>query len=318
MIDGDDLELLARSIRHAAASHAGAALDAALVEVGWRDALAVDPRAAVALHFEAQGRATTTSSALDQLIVAACGVEADAVVLPAPGRWTPPVESSGDRWVVRGIGGGALRDAALRDAARVLVVARDGDGAVARCVAGSELAAVPVEGIDPDLGLVTVAGELRRGDARAVDWPAAVDRARLALAHELVGLSATMLDQAREHALDRVQFGQPIAAFQAVRHRLADALVAIETAAAMLDAAWIEPSPQTAAMAKAVAGRSARTVARHSQQVLAGIGFTVEHPFHRSLRRVLVLDELFGSSRTLTAALGADVLAGGLPPLLAL
>ncbi len=313
MIDGDDLELLARSIRHAAASHTGAALDAALVEVGWRDALAVDPRAAVALHFEAQGRATTTSSALDQLIVAACGVEADAVVLPALGRWAPPAESSGDRWVVRGLGGGALRDAA-----RVLVVARDGDGAVARCVAGSELVAVPVEGIDPDLGLVTVAGELRRGDARAVDWPAAVDRARLALAHELVGLSATMLDQAREHALERVQFGQPIAAFQAVRHRLADALVAIETAAAMLDAAWIEPSPQTAAMAKAVAGRSARTVARHSQQVLAGIGFTVEHPFHRSLRRVLVLDELLGSSRTLTAALGADVLAGGLPPLLAL
>ena len=48
-------------------------------------------------------------------------------------------------------------------------------------------------------------------------------------------------------------------------------------------------------MAKAVAGRSARTVAKNCQQVLAGIGFTTEHHFHRYLRRILVLDELFGS-----------------------
>jgi alkylation response protein AidB-like acyl-CoA dehydrogenase len=128
-----------------------------------------------------------------------------------------------------------------------------------------------------------------------------------------------MLDLARTHALERMQFGQPIAAFQAVRHRLAEALVAIETAAAMLDAAWLEPTPQTSAMAKAVAGRSARTVAKHCQQVLAGIGFTTEHSFHRYLRRILVLDELFGSARTLTRSLGEEVLESGqLPPLLKL
>ena len=73
------------------------------------------------------------------------------------------------------------------------------------------------------------------------------------------------------------------------------------------------------AMAKASAGRSARTAARHCQQVLAGIGFTTEHPLHRSVRRVLVLDGLFGSARTLTAALGEDLLATRqLPPLLPL
>ena len=60
-----------------------------------------------------------------------------------------------------------------------------------------------------------------------------------------------MLELAREHAVERVQFGQPIGRFQAVRHRLADTLVVIETAAAMLDAAWLDQSPQTAAMAKA-------------------------------------------------------------------
>ena len=61
-------------------------------------------------------------------------------------------------------------------------------------------------------------------------------------------------------------------------------------------------------MAKAVAGRGARLVARHGQQVLAGIGFTTDHPFHRHLRRVLVLDQLLGSTRHLTRQLGADLI----------
>ena len=49
-------------------------------------------------------------------------------------------------------------------------------------------------------------------------------------------------------------------------------------------------------MAKAVAGRQARTAARHCQQVLAGIGFTTEHPLHHYIRRTLVLDGLLGSA----------------------
>ena len=50
--------------------------------------------------------------------------------------------------------------------------------------------------------------------------------------------------------------------------------------------------------------------------MLAGIGFTTEHDFHRYVRRVLVLDQLFGSSRTLTRELGAELLATRqLPPL---
>jgi alkylation response protein AidB-like acyl-CoA dehydrogenase len=87
----------------------------------------------------------------------------------------------------------------------------------------------------------------------------------------------------------------------------------------VLDAAWQDTSPVTAAMAKALAGRGARTSARHCQQVLAGIGFTLEHPFHRFFRRTLVLDELFGSASTLTTALGADLLrTRRMPPVLPL
>jgi alkylation response protein AidB-like acyl-CoA dehydrogenase len=171
--------------------------------------------------------------------------------------------------------------------------------------------------LDPDLGLVELTGSLGRaslaGEAVA-DWGAAVAAGQLALGHELVGAARTMLELARVHALERTQFGRPVAAFQAVRHRLAESLVAIEAAAALLAAAWDEPDPVVAAMAKAVAGRSARTVARHCQQVLAGIGFTTEHTFHHYFRRVVVLDQLLGAHHVLTRGLGADALATGSLP----
>lgn len=142
---------------------------------------------------------------------------------------------------------------------------------------------------------------------------------RLAVAHELVGASKAMLDLARQHALEREQFGRPIAGFQAVRHRLADALIAIETAVAMLEDAWDDGGAEFAAVAKAVAGRSAKTTARHCQQVLAGIGFTAEHPFHLYFKRILVLDQLLGSSKSLTRDLGAEILrTNQLPRLLPL
>jgi hypothetical protein len=48
--------------------------------------------------------------------------------------------------------------------------------------------------------------------------------------------------------------------------------------------------------------------------VLAGIGFTVEHPLQRYVRRILVLDELFGSARSLTRSLGEEVVRSGTLP----
>jgi alkylation response protein AidB-like acyl-CoA dehydrogenase len=165
--------------------------------------------------------------------------------------------------------------------------------------------------LDPDLGLVEVTGSVESGPlggGAVVDWRAAVAAGQLALGHELVGAARTMLELARVHALERMQFGRPIASFQAVRHRLAESIVAIEAAAGLLAAAWDEPDPVIAAMAKAVAGRSARTVARHCQQVLAGIGFTTEHTFHRFFRRIVVLDQLLGAGSELTRRLGEEAL----------
>ena len=304
MIDGDDLDLFERSLRAATERHTGEALDTALDELGWRDALSFDTRAAVSRLFELQGEAAATSSALDHVLAFAIGRELDgstSILLPAIGRWEAPGHVEQGRVTVHGFA------TASRPSTMLVAHDADADADMAFRVGTAEFDVRSVRGVDPGLGLVEMRGELDAIDAEPVAWSDAVSLGQIVLAHELVGASRQALALAREHALERVQFGQPIARFQAVRHRLAEALVALETASAVLDAAWLDRTPVTAAMAKATAGRSGRTVARHCQQVLAGIGFTNEHDLHRYVRRILVLDQLFGSHTTLTKRLGDEV-----------
>jgi len=301
-MDRADLDLFERSLRHATGRHTGPALDAALDDLGWPDALTADRRAAVSILFELQGRENASSGALDHVLRGGLGLEAGSVVLPALGSWSPPGRLDGDRLVVAGLGSGV---------GEAVVVAGNAEGKdVAAVVATGALGLRPVRGIDPALGLVEVTGTVDGVAPEPVaGWEAAVAVAQLAVGHQLVGASRAMLELARRHALERIQFGQPIGRFQAVRHRLAETLIAIETADAALDGAWEDGTPLSAAIAKALAGRGARTAARHCQQVLAGIGFTTEHPLHTYVRRVFVLDELLGGSHSLTADLGRNLLA---------
>ncbi len=149
---------------------------------------------------------------------------------------------------------------------------------------------------------------------------AALGAGRLAVGWWLVGSGRAMLSLARRHALDRVQFGRPIGSFQAIRHRLAETLVAIEGAEATLQAAPAapdDPGGLAALLAKAASGQAALTAARHCQQVLGGIGFTAEHQLHRHIKRSLILDGLLGSTRELTREAGAALRAHGFAPRLA-
>ncbi|MCP9273248.1 acyl-CoA dehydrogenase family protein [Mycolicibacterium arenosum] len=148
-------------------------------------------------------------------------------------------------------------------------------------------------------------------------YPIRLAEARSAVSWWLIGSARAMLALARQHALDRVQFGKPIAGFQAVRHRLAETLVAIEGAEATLDIPGDDSPDLTALLAKAAAGKAALTAAKHCQQVLGGIGFTEEHALHHHVKRVLVLDGLLGSSRELTRRAGAGLRARGSVPRLA-
>jgi Acyl-CoA dehydrogenase, C-terminal domain len=312
MMDSGELELFTQSIRQATERHTGESLDAALVELGWQDALATSPQIAVSSLFPLQGEANATSSALSYVLAAGLKVDenlTDPVILPDLGNWLAPGRLVGERLQVQGLGTIALQ---AHDTALVAIRVEDADTAATVSVPVSDLSIRPIGGMDPDYGLVEVTGDAltfaAAQDHQTAPWADAVALGQLALGHELVGASRKMLELAREHALERIQFGRPISSFQAVRHRLADTLVAIEAADAVLAAAWEVPSSQMATTAKALAGRGARTAARHCQQVLAGIGFTAEHPFHHYFRRVLLLDQLLGTARSLTEHFGQELL----------
>jgi alkylation response protein AidB-like acyl-CoA dehydrogenase len=163
-----------------------------------------------------------------------------------------------------------------------------------------------------------VPAERCAGDA----WLTAVTAAHRALAAEITGTAERALELAVEHTSSRRQFNAPIAAFQAVRHRLADGYVAIAAARALLAASFGDVSwPATAAAAaKARAGRAHQTVSTAAVQVCGAMGATLEHPLHQYVNRGAVLDGLLGSSGELTAELGsvvrATVTADGQLPLL--
>jgi hypothetical protein len=196
-----------------------------------------------------------------------------------------------------------LNDVVLRAAGR------EGGGTVPLPFAGGswvvwERTDQPSSALGDDLPIHRVA----QGD------PVPVAAGRHALGWWLVGAGRAMLSLARQHALDRSQFGRPIASFQAIRHRLAETLVGIEGAEATLLVAAAEPDELSFLLAKAAAGQAALTAARHCQQVLGGIGFTAEHELHRHVKRALVLDAMLGSSRELTREAGATLRAKGFAP----
>jgi len=169
---------------------------------------------------------------------------------------------------------------------------------------------IPSSAIDDELPIHPVA----EGASAA---HAGLAAGRQALGWWLVGASRAMLALARQHALDRVQFGRHISSFQAIRHRLAETLVAIEGAEATLQAAadaCDDPDGLACLLAKAAAGQAALTAARHCQQVLGGIGFTAEHMLHRHIKRALILDSLLGSTRELTHEAGKMLRTKGFAP----
>jgi hypothetical protein len=315
VIDAEERALMEETVRGALADAVATAGeeadgDAVLAKLGWLEMLQDHPDDAIGIVFGALGATNATATALDDVLARALGPEprADlAVLLPPFAAWDPPGRVAGNDLQADG-----LATARAARAPELLVVGASASEPWAVVVPAASAQVRGVRGIDPRGGLRAVrvrcgaAGATRPGPAA---WSSAVALGRRALAHQIAGASRTMLDLARTHALERVQFGRPIARFQAVRHRLAEALVAVEALEAALTAAREEPSPETAALAKAIAGRTAHAVAGHCQQVLAGIGFTTEHPFHRFLKRTLALEGLFGSADEIVLDVGRRLLA---------
>jgi Acyl-CoA dehydrogenase, C-terminal domain len=302
----------------AALAGSGANADVRLAELGWLDMLAAEPRDAIAIVFHALGATNGAATVLDDVVVSALGRTPRpdlAVLYPQFSGWAPP--GAAVDGYTQALGLATARVATAREL--LVVVGSSGSGLRAAVVPISSTAAVPLQGVDPDAGLHMVRVEHPGTEDEPIEvevWESGLALGRRALAYAMLGASRAMLALARAHALERVQFGRPVASFQAVRHRLADALVAIEALDATLDAAADEPNQLTAALAKATAGRTVRTVATQSQQVLAGIGFTTDHPFHLYLKRTMVLEGLFGSADEIALDLGRQLLAARRVPTL--
>ena len=121
---------------------------------------------------------------------------------------------------------------------------------------------------------------------------------RLALAAEILGAAGAALDQTVGYLSERRQFGQPIGAFQAVQHRLADCAVRLEAVRWLVyETAHGAAPAEAAATTAGLASELAAHVHRETHQLSGAIGFTHEHDLHVWTMRLKALElELGGAS----------------------
>jgi alkylation response protein AidB-like acyl-CoA dehydrogenase len=214
--------------------------------------------------------------------------------------------------------GRARRVPFARDARHIAVLARGASGRAVTLVATADLP------IRHDRSL---AGEPRDDawfdgavpeavGAAALDEDAIQRFGAAARLQQIAGALERLLEQSVEYALDRVQFGRPIAKFQAVQHSLAGLAgeVAAASAAADLAAeAFAAPEPSVAAIAiaKVRGGEAAGAGAAIAHQVHGAMGFTYEHSLHQRTRRLWSWREEFGNETAWATRLGRMVAAAG-------
>jgi alkylation response protein AidB-like acyl-CoA dehydrogenase len=140
------------------------------------------------------------------------------------------------------------------------------------------------------------------GDAGSA-WPAlqkTLDQASVCLAAEATGGAERCLDMAVDYAKTRVQFGKPIGAFQAIKHKCADMLLDVESArSASYFGLWAAADDGdelrvAAPLSKAFCTEAFFRSACENIQVHGGIGFTWEHDAHLFYRRAKSSELLFG------------------------
>jgi alkylation response protein AidB-like acyl-CoA dehydrogenase len=239
---------------------------------------------------------------------------------------SPSAAAPGVRAAAAGAGGAARLSGELApvlsgmQAGALLIPASGPDGLAIYLVDGqaSGLTRVPLSTADPTRALarVTLADTPARalvGNAASA-LSAAADLGSLALAAEQCGAMAACLAMTTEYAKLRVAFGQPIGAFQGVKHRLADMETAWELGHAALRAAARSADespldfPRDAAAARVLISGPYFTAAADTIELHGGIGFTWEHDAHLYYKNALSGKVLLGGPADqldrLSAALG--------------
>ena len=190
--------------------------------------------------------------------------------------------------VKHGVAGGLHADIAI-------VLADEGGDPVLLLAALDGVAKAGIAGFDnsrchADLHFAATAAEpLARGDRALAIARDVLAAQAVVTAHEQAGGAEAMMERARDYALARHAFGQPIGAFQSIKHRIAELYVLVELArAAALSAAASDGGPdflRAAAAARLQATEAYDTAARDCVQIHGGMGVTWEGGLHLHVRR---------------------------------
>jgi alkylation response protein AidB-like acyl-CoA dehydrogenase len=221
--------------------------------------------------------------------------------------------AKGDRWELSGTKHGVLGAVGVDEIAVVARVAgtTGDDGIGVFLVAADDLTISPLAALDMTRSLanitldgVTVPGNRVLGEpgpATAAGLRRAIEEAIVAISLETVGTCQSILDVTLDYAKQREQFGVPIGSFQAIKHKFADMLIALERAratglfAALTIAEDDERRSIAASTAKVAANDCQRLLAKEGIQIHGGIGFTWEHDMHIYVRRVKTGGQLLGT-----------------------
>ncbi|WP_179470631.1 acyl-CoA dehydrogenase IpdE2 [Mycolicibacterium vinylchloridicum] len=163
------------------------------------------------------------------------------------------------------------------------------DGKLARW---SEVTAEALQTMDPTRRLARVSA----GSTVVIGTdPGLADTAAILLAAEQIGAAARCLELTVEYTKERVQFGRPIGSFQALKHRMADLYVAVQSARAVVGDAIAAPTPVSAALARLAATEAFTKVAGEAIQMHGGIAITWEHDIQLYFKRAHGSAQLLGS-----------------------
>ncbi len=182
-----------------------------------------------------------------------------------------------------------------------IVVATDGE----KLRRWGTFTATPVDTMDPTRPLARL--EPGEGSDIGTD-PGLADIAAILVAAEQVGAAARCLDLTVDYAKDRVQFGRPIGSFQALKHRMADLYVAVQSARAVVNEGAAAPSATSAALARFSASEAFSKVAAEAVQIHGGIAITWEHDIQLYFKRAHGSAQLLGPPREHLRRLESEVL----------
>ena len=138
--------------------------------------------------------------------------------------------------------------------------------------------------------------------------PGLADTAALLLAAEQIGAATRCLELTVDYCKERVQFGRPIGSFQALKHRLADLYVSVQSARAVVWDSISTPSPTSAALARLAATEAFCSVAAEAIQMHGGIAITWEHDVQLYFKRAHGSSQLLGPTRDQLRQLESEVL----------